>query len=274
LLREKHHVAALVLTLMASQATAEALNTSAFETLGAADIVIVGEVHDNPMHHANQAAIARAIYPAAVVFEMLSPAQAEAGQVANRSVLSELDAALGWTKGGGWPSFQMYFPIFNAAPQAKIYGAAVPRDQIRAAIEGGAAGHFDAAELYGLNTPLPAEEQTAREALQATAHCDALPAEMLPKMVAAQRLRDASLARTTLQALEETGGPVLVITGNGHARTDWGVPSYIDLVAPDADLISVGQLTLGEISPSYDRWVMTGSFDAGKGDPCAAFSSN
>lgn len=274
MLREKHHVVALVLTLMSTQAAAEELTTSAFETLGAADVVIVGEVHDNPIHHANQAAIAHAIYPAAVVFEMLTAEQAEAGQAADWSVLSELDAALGWTKGGGWPSFQMYFQIFNAAPQAKIYGAAVPRDQIRAAIEDGTAGHFDAAELYGLNTSLSAEQKAAREALQATAHCDALPAEMLPKMVDAQRLRDANFARTTLQALEETGGPVLVITGNGHARTDWGVPSYIDLVAPDTDLISVGQLTQGEISPPYDRWIMTGSFDAGKGDPCAAFSSN
>ena len=86
--------------------------------------------------------------------------------------------------------------------------------------------------------------------------------------------RDASFAQTALQALEDTGGPVLVITGNGHARTDWGVPFYLDLVAPDAQVISVGQLVTGEIAPPYDRWIMTGGFDAGEGDPCDRFSRN
>jgi uncharacterized iron-regulated protein len=256
------------------QASAEVLTPSAFETLGAADVVIVGEVHDNPMHHANQAAIARAIYPSAVVFEMLDAAQAEAGQSSNRSVLSELDAALEWTSQGGWPSFQMYFPIFAAAPQARIYGAAVPRDKVRAAIREGSASQFEGDAAYSLERALPIKEQSAREAMQALAHCNMLPAEALKGMVEAQRLRDASFAQVTLQALKDTGGPVLVITGNGHARTDWGLPTYLRRVAPEVEVISVGQLSAGEISPPYDRWIMTGSFDAGKGNPCDAFTSN
>ena len=266
-------IKALGFALLGAQAQAEALSPSAFETLGGADIVIVGELHDNPFHHNNQAAIARAIYPSAIVFEMLDAEQAAAGQAADRFVLDALDTALEWTSRGGWPSFHMYYPIFAAAPQAQIYGAAVPREKLRAAVENGAAAGFSG-EGYGLDASLPDAQQEAREALQAEAHCDALPADMLPQMVEAQRLRDASFAQTALQALEDTGGPVLVITGNGHARTDWGVPFYLDLVAPDAQVISVGQLVTGEISPPYDRWIMTGGFDAGEGDPCDRFSRN
>ena len=39
-----------------------------------ADIVLLGEIHDNPEHHANQAAIVRALQPAALVFEMFPQA--------------------------------------------------------------------------------------------------------------------------------------------------------------------------------------------------------
>ncbi|MEP3346521.1 MAG: ChaN family lipoprotein [Litoreibacter sp.] len=258
----------------ASMANGEVLTTSAFESLGAADIVIMGEQHDNALHHVNQAKVAGAIYPSALVFEMLTPAQAEAGQAANRAVFSELDAALDWSARGGWPAFHNYFSIFATAPQARIYGAAVPRETVRAAIGDGAASQFGEGADYGLDVPLPASEQSAREELQGTAHCSALPEDMLAGMVEAQRLRDASFARTTLQALEDTGGPVLVITGNGHARTDWGVPFYVRQVAPQVNLIAVGQLEEGEIAPPYDRWIMTGSFGADRDDPCEAFSSN
>ncbi len=61
--------------------------------------------------------------------------------------------------------------------------------------EGAAAVFGAAAARFGLDAPLPEDEQAAREAEQAEAHCGALPAEMLPGMVEAQRLRDAALAR-------------------------------------------------------------------------------
>lgn len=256
----------------AQNATAEALNASAFGVLGEADIVIAGELHDNRAHHDNQAAIALAIAPKALVFEMLSAKQAAGGQDAPRDDMAVLDAALGWSD-NAWPDFEMYFPIFEAAPTAAIYGAAVPRDAVRAAIGTGAAAQFEDAARFGLDTPLVHEEQQTREQSQMEAHCNALPEEMLGGMVEAQRLRDASFARTTLQALSETGGPVLVITGNGHARTDWGMPRYLKRAASEISVISVGQLTRDASDPPYDRWIITGDYTPINGDPCAAFQS-
>ena len=75
------------------------------------------------------------------------------------------------------------------------------------------------AGFYALDKPLPPEQQEEREALQAAAHCDALPDDMLPVMVGIQRLRDARLAETALEALAMHGAPVVVITGNGHVST-------------------------------------------------------
>lgn len=235
-----------------------------------ADIVVLGEVHDNPDHHAIQAEAVDALAPRAIVFEMLTEAQAARvteDLLDDRAALSE---ALGWDE-SGWPDFAMYYPIFAAARGADVYGAAVPRAETRTAMQIGILRAFgDGADTYGLADELDAEQLADRLNLQMEAHCKALPLELLPDMVDLQRLRDAVLARAALTALDETGGPVAVITGNGHARMDWGVPSYIARVAPDVTVFSLGQ--------SEDGFTPPGGFDlvldapgVDRPDPCAAF---
>lgn len=230
-----------------------------------ADILILGEVHDNPAHHRTQAEIVAAAQPAALVFEMLSPEAAAAANGVDRRDAAALDRAVDWSA-SGWPPFEHYFPIFAAAPEAAIYGAAVPREAVRAAMQTGADAQFDAAVL----APLPPTEQSEREAMQAEAHCNALPQELLPGMVEAQRYRDARFAETALLALAETGGPVVVVTGNGHARRDWGMPVYIAILAPDASVWSLGQFEAAPDEPvPFDAWHVTAP--AERPDPCAAF---
>lgn len=235
-----------------------------------ASVVIIGEVHDNPAHHEVQAGIVAHIQPRAIVFEMLTEAQAGSVTSQNRTDEAELADALTW-KHSGWPDFSMYYPIFTASPQAAIYGAAVPRDAARAAMQAGIAESFgDQAADFGLTTPLPAEEQTAQEELQQVAHCNAMPPEMLPVMVDLQRLRDAVLARETLRAFDATGGPVIVITGNGHARRDWGVPAYIAAQRPDLEIVSIGQQEDGSGAPG-DFDILLSSSAVERPDPCEVF---
>jgi uncharacterized iron-regulated protein len=128
----------------------------------------------------------------------------------------------------------------------------------------------EVAAQFGLTDALPPDQQTAREALQKAAHCDALPDEMLPMMVTVQRLRDAMLADAALAALEETGGPVIVITGNGHARKDWGAPFYITAAAPDIVVFSLGQGEAGQMPDGGFDLLMDGPA-VDRGDPCEAF---
>lgn len=253
---------AFVVTLAASEVNAE-IPQAARD----AQIVILGEQHDNPDHHVRQAAWVAALNPRAMVFEMLTSEQIP-DAAAQWETQAELDALLGWT-GSGWPSFDMYFPIFAAAPDAVLYGAGVPRAALRSALEKPLSAHPLAAD-YALDQPADPAEQAKREQLQADAHCGALPEEMLPMMVDAQRLRDVTLADAALTALEQGGGPVVVITGNGHARADWGVPAFIARANPDVRVFSLAQ---GE-----DGAAVQGAFSATldapapeRGDPCAAF---
>ena len=236
----------------------------------AQDVWVLGEVHDSPAHHVVQADHVDEIAPRALVFEMLTGAQADRVTPALIADPQAMEAALDW-EANGWPDFAMYHPIFAAAPEATIYGAQVPRDAARVVFDTGLAESFgDGAATYGLTEPLPETEQAAREAMQRAAHCDALPEEMLPGMVAVQRLRDAVLARAVVRAVRETGGPVAVITGNGHARRDQGVPAYLDRAAPDLDVHVLGQTEDGRpLDGGFDEVLSAPAVD--RPDPCDAF---
>ncbi|MCC5963248.1 MAG: ChaN family lipoprotein [Rhodobacteraceae bacterium] len=252
---------------MATAVGADAIDPQALDDLPRADVVFLGEVHDNPQHHVHQTRATHAIAPAALVFEMLTPDQAARipPELPPEGALAEL---LEWDS-SGWPDFAMYYPIFAAASDARIFGAGLPREQARAAMTDGAAAHLpDDPARFGLDRALDADEQARRESLQDDAHCNALPAEMLPAMVDIQRLRDALLAEAALRAHAETGGPVVVITGTGHTRTDWGAPAALAL-ASDLHTLSIGQYE-GEpdSTPPNDLWLVTETHL--RTDPCAA----
>lgn len=235
-----------------------------------ADVVVLGEVHDNPGHHARQAEVLEGIGPQAIIFEMIG---AEAARGITPELAGDAQALalyLDWAN-SGWPDFSYYAPLFAYGAEVPVYGALIGREAARAAFGSGAAGAFpgDAAR-FGLAQALPEAEQAAREAEQMAAHCDALPEDILPGFVEAQRLRDAALAEAALEALAAHGGPVAVITGNGHARRDWGVPALIARAAPEVSVFSLGQF---EAAPEgdlpFDLWALSDPVD--RPDPCAAF---
>jgi uncharacterized iron-regulated protein len=257
--------------LLAAPVHVSEISEAGLQILPPADIVILGEVHDNPAHHANQAAAVAAIKPRALVFEMLTADQASR-MPPDRSDAARVEGAIGWNA-SGWPDFAMYHPIFTAAPDARVFGGALPQGEVHRAVDAGAAEVFGAdAARFGLSEPLDPVDQAEREADLAAAHCNALPADVLPGMVEAQRLRDAALARAAVEAMTATGGPVVVITGNGHARRDQGIPSVLALAAPQLRVLSVGQLEgPGGQDQPFDLWIVTGT--VARGDPCAAFGT-
>ena len=263
----KHLLASFA--FVATPLGAAQISPADLDALPSADVIFLGEVHDNPAHHAHQARAIAQIEPAALVFEMLTTDQAAhlSGPLPDEDALREL---LDWDA-TGWPDFSMYYPLFAAAPDAVVFGAALPRDDARAAMSRPLPDSFagDAAR-FGLDIDLPPDQQNTREALQARAHCDALPEHLLPGMVAIQRLRDAMLAEAALRAFDETSGPVVVITGTGHARTDWGAPAALAHAAPDVQLLSLGQFeAVPDSPPPHDLWLVTDPHP--RPDPCDAF---
>ena len=237
-----------------------------------AEFVFLGEIHDNPEHHHVQAEVVAALQPAALVFEMIP--QAEEARVNElRAAGASADAiaeALAWEE-SGWPDFAAYAAILAAAPKAQVFGAGQPPAEVRRATVEGAAGVFGPdAETYGLDRPLAPAEQAAREALQAAAHCHALPAELLPGMVEAQRFRDAGLADAARWARSMTGGgQVVVVTGSGHAHRTRGAPAAIATADPEARILTLGQFEAEPQDPAaYDFHLLAPP--PPRGDPCAS----
>jgi len=260
-----------LLALLAFLAWPLAAAADVLSSAPAADVLVLGEVHDNPLHHANQAEAVRLFKPRALVFEMLTRAQAGRILTSNRNNAEQLAELLEWSI-GGWPDFDLYFPIFQAAPRAKVYGGAMERDVVRRAVKEGAAAAFGpGSERFWLEQPLPEDEQVQREKGQFEAHCNALPEHLLSGMVEAQRLRDAALAEAVLEALAKTGGPVAVITGTGHARSDWGVPAALRRADPGVKVFSLGQSESDQIDAAlFDQLIVTAPVE--REDPCAAFT--
>ena len=226
-------------------------------------MVILGEVHDNPYHHANQARAVTELAPAAMVFEQLTPdfARRVTPELLDDAV--RLEAALEW-QNSGWPDFAMYYPIFAAAPDAAIFGGAADQRDVRRSMGEGAAQVFGGgAAMFGLDRPFSNEVQSQEEDLQMRAHCDALPTEMLAGMVEAQRLRDAALAQATVEAVFETrergsDAPVILIT------------AILRAMPLDLTVLTVAQFE-GQAPDEldFDYWLVTDA--AERDDPCAAF---
>ena len=248
------------------------------QRLGRADIVVLGEVHDNPAHHAAQAWVVGALQPDGLAFEMI-PALSEEGIavfLSQGGAYGEIGPAIGWER-TGWPDWEMYRPIFTAAPRPVITGGGLSRRLIHRAIASSA--YLAVPDLRFqpyLAKPQPPETQAAMESEMIDAHCGKLPAKAAAGMVEAQRLRDASFAAAALRARDVGQGRAVLITGNGHARTDRGVPTYLAQVAPRLKVLSLGQIETGrpldaaEIkSLPYDYVWLSPPFD--RPDPCLAF---
>ncbi|WP_043712071.1 ChaN family lipoprotein [Corallococcus macrosporus] len=223
------------------------------DALAQARFVVLGERHDQPDHHQLQAWLVQSLATGgrkpALAFEMLDVGQQAAVDASQSRAPGDADAlalAVDWA-GSGWPDWSLYRPIFAAGLEAvlPIVAANLPRAQVRDLVmRGPEALAPELRQRLSLDTPLPEAVEQAMRQEQDEAHCGHLPKEMLGPMVQAQRARDAHLADRLLSAATEPGG--VLITGNGHARTDRGVPAQLAARTPGQDVRAVGLL---EVDP-------------------------
>jgi uncharacterized iron-regulated protein len=240
--------------------------------LASADFILLGETHDNPLHHQARAELIRGLPPGVktVVVEQLD----RGSRLDSALPLDDALERAGFDrKAWGWPLHQ---PVFGAARSigANLLGGNLGRKEARrVAMEGGAALDADLERLLA-HSPLP---DTARQRLDESlsdGHCGHLPSARLPNMRLAQRARDATLARTLMESRD---GPVVLLAGNGHVRRDYGVPTLLAGQAPGARVISIGFMEIEPGDPPEPAHV-DGAYDflwftrpAQRQDPCAGF---
>lgn len=255
------------------------------ERARAAGIVLLGETHDNPDHHALQAWVVRGLAEAGrrpvVALEMVD-ADRQASLDAGLGDLDGLGKALEWEK-RGWPDWALYRPIIEAAlaVRGEVKAANLPQDLTRRIGRGEAGAETEA--RFGLDQPLPPAEQKALEADIRDGHCNMLPDRSVSPMVKVQRARDAAMAEVLAeQAIRPETGPAVLIAGAGHVRDDRGVPARLRQLVPGLTMLSVGFMEVeadktapraygqgyGTATPPFDLVWFTAR--AAREDQCAA----
>jgi uncharacterized iron-regulated protein len=225
------------------------LPTEVVNAAAEADVVILGETHDNPDHHKLQAYLIRELarkgkHPG-VVMEMIGADKAEtlaSYQVASNNPSADgLGSKVDW-EASGWPAWSMYKPVVEStlAAGAAVFAGDAARDMIGQVSKGGL-GTLSYSERVrlGLAAALPEPLATALAADIRAVHCNQMPDANIGPMTQVQRYRDAVLADNVLKAADKSGGSAILITGGGHARTDRGVPYYLHNRASGLKIVSI-----------------------------------
>lgn len=183
-----------------------------------ADLLLVGEQHDDPGHQIRHRDLVQSLAVrgklAAVAIEMAEQGTSTAGLPRNADD-STVRASLRWDE-AAWP-WDAYAPALLAAVRAgvPVIGANLPHERLQAALQDAALDDaLDAASL-----------EAQREAVR-TGHCDLLPAARLAPMTRVQIARDRIMART-IAAAAVPGQTVLLLAGAGHVDPALGVPRHL-----------------------------------------------
>jgi uncharacterized iron-regulated protein len=217
--------------------------------ISTANVLLLGETHDNPLHHEIQQKLLKARIESgarpALMMEQLDaesqPALDRALAGSNRNeVLNSVAKLIKFT------DWQFYRPFLAIAIDNKlpVIAANIPSQRLQPVIWNGYAA-YDADELKRL-----AVEEVWSESRQnylvthmGGAHCGQLRDELRAGLSRSQRLRDALMVDSAVSSI---GRSVVAIVGSSHARRDIGLPLYFAVRAPAARIFSIGFV---EVSP-------------------------
>jgi uncharacterized iron-regulated protein len=240
------------------------------ERLRSADIVLLGELHDNPDHHQARASLIPqfATNKTTIVAEHLPTGRRVTSTGAS---LSDLEAAGFNRNGWGWPLHQPLFESVLGRGYALIGGNLPAGFSKELMSQGQAAMPLPMARAYE-QAVLPAPARSRLEQDLIDGHCGKLPDKYLVPMKLVQRATDISMATALI-----THRPSVLVAGNGHVRWDYGVPQVLSVLEPSLKISSVGFYESGtdraelikSLAGRYDFVWLTD--DTQRTDPCADF---
>lgn len=186
--------------------------------LAAADVVLLGERHDDPAHHEKHREVVEALAArgrlGGVALEMAEQGTTTAGlpRTADEATVRQ---ALQW-KDEAWP-WAAYGPAVMAAVRAgaPVLGANLPRARMR-----------DAMQDAALDTALDPTALAAQQEAVRTGHCGLMPERQIAPMARVQVARDRAMAET-IARVAVPSRTVVLLTGAGHADPKLGVPRHL-----------------------------------------------
>lgn len=231
-----------------------------------ADVLLLGEVHDNPQGHAARLALLQTRIDAgwrpAIAMEQFDTADQARLDAALQGcadadcvIAQAAPAKAGWD----WP---LYRPVIALALRHRLplLAANLSRAEAGKVVKDGFAAAL-APELiarYRLDA-LPGDLLAGQVDAVRSGHCDRLPKALLEPMARAQIARDVMMAEVLRR---HAWREVVLLAGNGHVRNDIGVPHWLRLQG-------LGGRSIGFVespAPHYDRTVEIPPHP--RADPC------
>lgn len=259
---------------------AEGQRLSNEELLGriaASDFVLLGELHDNPTHHAVRGRLVAAFEAnrPAIVFEQFTETSTPiALPAAGEAREAWLDRNGFDREAWSWP---LHRPVVDAAIaiDARIWGSGVTRERLRSVVREGESAAPAHLQSIMANNPLDGSGQAILDRELVESHCGQLPESMVTGMRAAQVVRDAAMANTLRNA--RANETAWLIAGNGHVRRDIAVPRLLRALEPERSVLVIGFLERSqdgaepdpEARALYDVVIVTPRIE--RPDPCSAF---
>ncbi len=245
------------------EATETQLLAQVLDTLARGGILLLGEVHDNVHHHVLRARIidllaAKRIRTALVFEHVPLPQQPQLSAVVGRTSAALFDA-LEWEK-SGWPDRHVVAPLMDAATASAfaLVAGSPSREEVRSASRQPVASD---AEL-----PRALREELLEEL--ENSHCGLVGKGALEPMLRVQLARDRRMAEQ-LMAAQKIYGSAVLLAGNGHVRSDRGVPFQLKkrLTVPVLSIAFEEQGLHKSLATPADWTIVTP--EIAREDPCA-----
>lgn len=224
------------------------------DALASAPFRLLGEIHDDPEHHEIRARLLRDIagrgmHPAVVMeqFDVDHDAALRAAQRAHGDAERIATAGALDRKGWQWP---LHRPIVAQAlvSDLPLRAGNLSRAALSGDLDAVVRKHPRLAKRMRAAEWTDAQAQTLHDDIVAS-HCNMLPDAVVPKLVLAQRMRDAGMAQALVDDATRDGA--VLIAGNGHVRDDLGVPVYLH--APGFPGATTRSVSVGFLEASHEE---------------------
>lgn len=223
-----HRLLAALLPLV----TVSVLGCAHVDPAASAQVLLLGEQHDNGGGHQLRASALRnrveAGWRPAIAMEQFDRENQALLDAAMRECADAACVVTRAAPGKSSWTWEFYKPVIALAMEFKLplLAANLSRADAGKVIQGGITAALDAGVVsrYGLDKPVPAAVLTPQVMEVRSGHCGLLPDDMLEPMALAQVARDVMMAET-LRPYVSRG--VVLIAGNGHVRRDIAVPYWL-----------------------------------------------
>jgi uncharacterized iron-regulated protein len=243
------------------------------EAVAAADVALLGETHDTPVHHELPARLLRMLVergkqPTLALEQVDTENQPalEAARAAGAESPAALAKAAKVSSSWRW-SFYEPLVALALAHRLPIVGVNLSRQRAREGLPEAEA------KRLALDDAWSRERGASLRTLLVESHCgDDSP--YIDRMVEMQRARDAVMA----DRMAAAGPPVVAIVGRGHARADLGIPLYLRHRFPKLAVLSLALVEVTATSQEVSQYpeAARGRHDfvwftprAVRDDPCA-----